>query len=173
MTHVRPKTTAPATVSLLNGKQGDLAVASNRIDSRIDDAAMRPISRTLAMRYGVSQRRPVSAWLIGVGAVLTGAVSVVGGAGVLGIFGALLWGAILALADRRAHRPAVLLAWSSLAMLAVFILPVAPQFGDLLADPQWIPVLLIGVAYSCGGIVPLVVTPIIVYLWFARTGQMR
>lgn len=173
MTHVRPKTTAPATVSLLIGNQGDIAVASKRVDSRIDDAAMRTVSRTLAMRYGVSQRRSASAWLIGVGAVLTGVVSVVGGAGVLGIFGALLWGAVLALADRRAHRPAALLAWSSLAILAAFILPVAPQLGDLLADPQWIPVLLIAVAYSCGGIVPLVVTPIIVYLWFARTGRMR
>lgn len=134
---------------------------------------MRPVSSTLAMRYGVPRRRPVSTWLIGLGSVLTGAISVIGGAGALGVSGALSWGLVLALADRRARRPVALVSWSSFAILTAFMLPAAPYLGDVLADPQWIPLGLVVVAYLYGGIVPLVVTPVIIYLWFVRTGRMR
>lgn len=148
-------------------------MAGNGDERDIGDVAMRPVSPTLAMRYGVPRRRPVSTWLIGVGTVLTGVVSVVGGAGALGVFGALSWGLVLALADRRARRPAALLARSSLAILAALLLPVAPQLGSVLADPLSIALGFIVVVYLYGGIFPLVVTPVIVYLWFARTGRIR
>lgn len=135
--------------------------------------ALRPLTPALAERYGVKPRRRVSTWLIGVAAVLAAGVAIVGEAGAAGVLAALSWALLLAWADRRARRPLVFLLGALLAMLVALLLPLGRHLPEFFADPQWIPFAVIYILFAFGGVIPWIVTPVVTYLWFARTRRIR
>lgn len=58
-------------------------------------------------------------------------------------------------------------------MPAALLLPLRPHLWDVLADPAWIPFILLDVLYADGGLVPLPASLVVTYLWCARTGRIR
>ncbi len=58
-------------------------------------------------------------------------------------------------------------------MPAALLLPLMPHLWDVLADPAWIPFILLDVLYADGGIVPLLASLVVTYPWCARTGRIR
>lgn len=60
-----------------------------------------------------------------------------------------------------------------LAVLMALLLPLGRDLPGLFADPQWIAWGFIYVLFALGSVIPLIVTPVVTYLWFARTGRIR
>jgi len=105
--------------------------------------------------------------------VLAGGVAVVGEAGALGLLATLLWAMLLAVADRRARRPLVFVLGALLAVMVALLLPLGRDLPGVFADPQWIPFSVIYILFAHGGVIPLIATLVVTYLWFACTGRIR
>lgn len=124
------------------------------------------------MRYGRTRPKPVGLWVIGLAAVLATTLAIQGDARVLGVLGTVLWALLLTVADRRAQRSRTFLILTSVGALAV-LLPLAPILPDLAASPEWATFSVLYYLVVYGGGIPLIASPLVIYLWFARTGRIR